>query len=709
MGRACDFEYRFRVYIRFGKVTVTDAAYSIEGREWVGWDWRPDVPVNWVGSGHLGRLDPGVLGKVILGHAVPRLAFYGFSWIVPRELNSKALDVPNLGNLSRTSADVFMTSDGLEARFSFMHNPCMPHQSHDFSILLDSCLSPLLEGDPDGAIAELGPFLVAPWGDPELLGHCVLKVFEMAGPPVGKGMPGSVFESLPPKGRIGIHKAALSGDLGLLPARPRRVDPPDKEGTTPLMLASGAGHAPMVRRLLEMGADLLVEDGQGRAALHHAAGSGSVGVVGLLVGARADVSAGDMVGETALHVAASRGDVDVVRCLVAAGADLNASDALYGSTPLHRAARGDHAGVIEVLLDAGAAVDARNEAGRTPLHVAAGFAGAEALGVLLDAGADVKATDDRSETALHRPVFFQHMRIIEMLLAHGLDVAAADVEGNTALHVAGLMNRSQAAETLLAAGADPEALNMEGLTALDLAIVNYHVDTISYGPEHNAEVADVLLAHGATISAMRIPVSDRHPLWPHLTPRKLLRRGTGDINYYRLPDMPKVMRQRLPPRGDENYPAVCYTIGVPTLLHDAVAKNLRRVVEALLDSGASPMTALRDSRDGTPLHVAVRTGNVDMAKLLLDRGADVNMTIANTSEPQDDDHHMSLTPLLMAAQDNNLEMATLLLNHGANVNCHTARLDHSPWTPTEYAEPGTELHDLLRSKGGKTAEELNLK
>ncbi len=710
MARGCGTAFSFDVYLRFGELTVGDVAYAEAGRENLGWDWRPEVPVNQTGSNRTTRLDPGLVGKLIVGHAVPRPAFTGFDWTVYEDLESIATGAPSLGNLYRTGARLMMDSDGIEARFSLISGPHLLQSADKACINVDDRLSCLTVFDTDYELMGEGPFLVAPWRDPELLGHCVLRAFELVGPPLGKNMPESVFIPLAPKGRIGMHRAALSSDLGLLPKRPSRVDPPDREGITPLMLAAGAGHGSMVRALLDLGADCASEDSQCRTALHHAATSGSVSVVEILLAAGADAGAVDAFGETALHVAASRGDVRVVEALVAACADVNVSDLLYGSTPLHRAARGNHGGVIEVLAAAGASVDARNEAGRTALQVAAAFASPGAVSVLLNAGANVNATDHRLETALHRPVLFQHLDIIAMLLEFGVDVGAADFEGNTALHVAALMNRHKAAELLLAADADVDAFNTEGLTALDLAIVNRHVGTLAFGVEHNAEVADVLLAHGATIVPHRLPVADRHVLWPQLTPRRLLRRGTSDIDYQRLKDIPTALRQKLQTWSkNRNHPPVCINVIARSLMHDAVAKDLPRVVQALLDSGASPMTSVRGNQIGPPLHVAVETGNIAMAKLLLERGANPNMQTGNQPQLEEEIYHFSLTPLLLATQANNSEMVTLLLEYGADVNCHTARINQQPRTPTDYAEPGTELHELLRANGGKTAKEQNIR
>jgi ankyrin repeat protein len=64
--------------------------------------------------------------------------------------------------------------------------------------------------------------------------------------------------------------------------------------------------------------------------------------------------------------------------------------------------------------------------------------------------------------------------------------------------------------------------------------------------------------------------------------------------------------------------------------------------------------------NGSALHVAVRTGQQDMAKLLIDRGAIVDVR-----------DHNDYTPLHNAAWNGNLEMVKLLLGAGADINART--------------------------------------
>jgi uncharacterized protein len=65
--------------------------------------------------------------------------------------------------------------------------------------------------------------------------------------------------------------------------------------------------------------------------------------------------------------------------------------------------------------------------------------------------------------------------------------------------------------------------------------------------------------------------------------------------------------------------------------------------------------------DATPLHSAAAAGQREVCKILLDAGADVNAV-----------QHGGYTPLIDAAQNGNLELAKLLLERGADT---AARLD----------------------------------
>jgi ankyrin repeat protein len=153
------------------------------------------------------------------------------------------------------------------------------------------------------------------------------------------------------------------------------------------------GDTSAVRLLLKQGADVNAAQGDGMTALHWAAMHGDVDQTRMLVYAGARLEASTRNGNyTPLHLAAQTGKTSVIKALIQAGADVNAATTSGGATPLHYAAANGNADAIVALLDKGAKVDARESAwSETPLMWAAASNRVSALQVLMSRGADVKA------------------------------------------------------------------------------------------------------------------------------------------------------------------------------------------------------------------------------------------------------------------------------------------------------------------------------
>ena len=605
----------------------------------------------------------------------------------------EAVGASSEGNMLRTAAEVMIDSDGYEARFVGVSpqktSRSDPDRFFGGSEYLSS-RSPVCPSEE--SLAALNPLLIAPWWDAEMLGCAVLLMLEQSGPPFGKGM-SSVFDLPPAKRRTALHRAALEGGVDSLPTgdrKLRRADITDTLGATPLMLAASRGHAEFAARLVALGAAVNSQDQTGRTPLHYAAAEGHIQAVQALVEAGADVALTDEYGNTPLHAAAAKGHTETVKLLLTAGSPVDATDTVYLSTPLHKAVRGGYFDVASALLEAGADPNAPNEAGRTSLHQAAAFGLPHIVSLLIKSGADVDRRDRRKETPLHLPAFYQHLECIRLLIDHGADVGARDSNGNTPLHIAASMNRDRAARLLLDAGARVEETNDEAMTPLNLAIANAHLRFYSHdfngerygrGHEHNTEVAEALLENGATMEPTRIRVGDRHVLWPHLTPAQLLY-DNGDLNYYRIPDLPEWLRRAMPPErpgeGDEHPMSEIHSL--PTLLHDAVAKGSSSVVKALLRSGANPTPSVRGCPP--PLHFAVQQNRLEIAVRLLERGADVNRPECNAYHsrgfvrPWEEEEVTSFegngslwkrhffTALDVAVKEGKVEMARFLLERG---------------------------------------------
>ena len=111
-------------------------------------------------------------------------------------------------------------------------------------------------------------------------------------------------------------------------------------------------------------------------------------IIKTLIENGANVNAIYMSGHTALHFAVLGGHTHVVRVLCEAGADLNVSDK-YGYTALHFAVFGGHTDVVRVLCESGADVNAKSDKGLMALHFAVLEGHTDVVRVLCEAGADV--------------------------------------------------------------------------------------------------------------------------------------------------------------------------------------------------------------------------------------------------------------------------------------------------------------------------------
>jgi ankyrin repeat protein len=146
---------------------------------------------------------------------------------------------------------------------------------------------------------------------------------------------------------------------------------------------------------------------------------------------KADVNAVLPDGATALHWAANEDDLDTVSLLIQAGANVKAKDR-YGFTPLYFAATNGSAAVIRKLLDAGADPNATDASGETALMTATRSGNIDAVKTLLQHGADVKAKDTvTQQTALMWAVRSNFPAAVELYLEYGSEINARTRTGKT--------------------------------------------------------------------------------------------------------------------------------------------------------------------------------------------------------------------------------------------------------------------------------------
>jgi len=259
--------------------------------------------------------------------------------------------------------------------------------------------------------------------------------------------------------------------------------------------------------------------------------------------------------------------------------------------------------------------------------------------------AAVAAADDRLLTAARR----DDVTGVRALLKASVKVDTPQGDGATALHWAAHWDNVAMADALLAVGAKANVANDLGVTPLWLACVN-----------GSAPMAERLLKAGAdpnrALPSGETPLMAAARTGAEPVVKLLLARG-ADLNAR---------------EGAKSQTALMWAVserhaGVAKVLveggADVTARSAVRKRRVNTDAAGFGAGVVMDVEQGgyTALLFAARQGDVDSARILLDKGASPNDTAPDGT-----------TALVVASHSGHPEVAALLLERGANPNAGDA-------------------------------------
>lgn len=241
----------------------------------------------------------------------------------------------------------------------------------------------------------------------------------------------------------------------------------DECGSTPLLLAVERDNFNAVKNLIQAGADINVIYKYNRTVLYIAITDFNRDpIIKLLINNGANVNISDNNKISPLHIMAGKGTIESIKMLVNAGADVNAVN-IWGETPLHRsvfncrdapdevvqflieskvnvniannkdliplcyASQKSKPRSVNLLINAGSNINAQDNLGNTPIALAVEFGSIIKINSFIESGADLFITDNTQRNLLHRTAIRGRVNIMLILIQKGLNLNAMDSYGNT--------------------------------------------------------------------------------------------------------------------------------------------------------------------------------------------------------------------------------------------------------------------------------------
>ncbi len=429
-------------------------------------------------------------------------------------------------------------------------------------------------------------------------------------------------------------------------------------GLTPLSYAVNiTAPTEILQKFASQAENIDMQNPRGTTALIEAVRLNNLQMVKYLLAHQADVSAVYRGGNTILlYALKEKAQNDIVSELLKAGADVNASD-INGQTPIAFAIAENNAELVDLLLQNNADIKQKKQNGKNILAYAfENNASPEIILRLIAAGADVNAVDDEENVLLIQALASEKYDIAELFLQSGADINLQNKSKDSALSYVLSHDISESIlTTIIKACPTP----LKNLPKFDKPLWKILAEQNRY---------DLLGQVINTVGGINTKDENGETLFGYFL---------QNPNNEKLRDM--ILSSLNEMNIKENSNMIFEAIDAKNLEILKKLVDLGANVNAKNDEGVTVLNYLLDNNypleyietietkelninESRALETAVLHDDVALAQNLIKHGADVNLLTADSEKTKARESY------LMILNYNQNEMAKLLLDNGADIN-----------------------------------------
>ncbi|KAK9763693.1 hypothetical protein K7432_009404 [Basidiobolus ranarum] len=452
----------------------------------------------------------------------------------------------------------------------------------------------------------------------------------------------------------------------------------------PIIVASYKDNEKIIKSLLEYGADINAIGPDSSTSLTTSAYWGHEKALDCLLEHGVALEKGKKQGFRALITSIDRGYYRITRKLLKAGVNPGDYDPEIDHVPMVSAGNNGTVKTLEILVEFNHDINSVRHDNHTALTIASYWNHEAAVIAIIEANVAMEK-HRQGWRALIIAIERGYHRIVRLLLKAGVDASSFDAEvDKIPFIVAACEGNVETLKILIGAGYDPNINGANNENPLSSAVFWDHYDATKYLIEStslgkNGKMIEIAIGVAEKRSHSRIAAllsEFLQNMESSVLDNIFACIKTGDIsvvNNYILAN-PESVFLRLQP-----------TDQTPLML--ASIENQPAIVESLLDHGAHIDAS--DNERQTSLILATRLGHQEVVRILLQRGANPNLTMG----PQ------NRTSLMIAIENEQNEIFNMLIQHEANHGYPDLRLR----TPLMYAAEQGRDHMLqtLIEKGAR--------